>query len=88
MEFDKGDVVISTYGRDKGTVYIVIDIKNGRAYLVDGIQRKIESPKIKNFKHILKLNVKSSLICDKIKCNEKIPNPLIRKEVERIKQKI
>ena len=85
MEIKKGDVVVSTAGRDKGTLMIVFDtIGTDRVLLADGTFRRTDRPKLKKIKHILKLNIKSKLICDRMEYNEKIPNALLRREMKRI----
>ena len=89
MKYEIGDLVLSNAGRDKGSFLIVVGVlDNNLVFLADGKSRKIEKPKLKKIKHISKINVKSTLICDKIECNEKIPNALIRKEIERIKEEL
>ena len=89
MDYNVGDIVISKAGRDKGSFLVVIGfLDDDKLLLADGSLRKTENPKKKKIKHITKINAKSTLICDKIKCNEKIPNALIRKEIERIKEEI
>jgi len=89
MDYNFGDIVLSKAGRDKGSLLVVVGfLDDDKLLLADGKVRKIENPKRKKIKHIAQINVKSTLICDKIKCNEKIPNALIRKEIERIKEEI
>jgi ribosomal protein L14E/L6E/L27E len=48
----KGDVVKSLKGRDKGCIYVVINVENGMAELANGRNRKVENPKKKNAKHL------------------------------------
>lgn len=85
MDIKKGDVVLSTAGRDKGTVMVVMDtVGTDRILIADGTVRKADSPKLKKIKHILKLDIESSLICDRMECNEKIPNALLKREIRRI----
>ena len=48
----KGDVVKSLKGRDAGSIYAVILIKDGIAYLANGRNRTVENPKKKNAKHL------------------------------------
>ena len=48
----RGDVVKSLKGRDKGCIYAVIRIENGMAELANGRNRKVENPKKKNEKHL------------------------------------
>ncbi|MGO5358697.1 RNA-binding protein [Anaerofustis sp. LCP19S3_F7] len=89
MKYEIGDLVLSKAGRDKSSFLIVVGVLDDKmVFLADGKSRKIEKPKLKKIKHISKINVKSTLICDKIKYNEKIPNALIRKEIERIKEEL
>ena len=88
MDYDIGDIVISKAGRDKGKYLMVVGFTDDRILLADGKMRKIENPKCKKIKHISKKINKSTLICDKMKCNEKVPNALIRKEIERIKEDV
>ena len=49
-----GDVVKSTAGRDKDGFFLVIDLKDGFAYIADGKTRKIGNLKKKNVKHLIK----------------------------------
>lgn len=53
MNYEIGDVVISTAGRDCGQVFLVFDVKDDFVYVVNGKLRKISSPKKKNIKHIM-----------------------------------
>lgn len=46
------DIVFSLAGHDKGSVYIVLKLEDGRASLVDGKTRKLTNPKKKSLKHI------------------------------------
>ena len=48
----KGVVVKSLKGRDKGSIYVVIHVEGGIAYLANGRNRKVENPKKKNEKHL------------------------------------
>ena len=47
-----GDVVKSLKGRDKDSVYTIISIQGQIAYLANGRNRKVQSPKKKNQKHL------------------------------------
>lgn len=50
-----GDVVISLKGRDKDKPYLVCDIKEGFAFIVNGKDRKVSRQKKKNVKHLRKV---------------------------------
>ncbi|SES89359.1 KOW domain-containing RNA-binding protein [Anaerobranca gottschalkii] len=54
----KGILVRSKQGRDKDKIYLVLDVKDERVYLVDGKVRTIKRPKVKNPKHILPVSKK------------------------------
>ena len=50
-----GTICISTQGRDRGNIYAVIDPGTEDSpfvLVVDGIRRKLDSPKRKNIKHL------------------------------------
>lgn len=49
----KGMIVESLQGRDRGKLYAVSELLgDGRVAVVDGVKRPIASPKIKNVKHL------------------------------------
>ena len=52
MELKKGQVVLSLRGHDKGELFAVKDIANGKVLICDGKSRKLEKPKVKNVKHV------------------------------------
>lgn len=56
----QGDVVMATAGRDKGKYFLVVSVNGDRAYIVNGKSRKVKSPKLKNVKHLIKINAKGS----------------------------
>ena len=61
MEFEKGTVVISKAGRDKGYFMVVLDEADGYVIVADGKERPLDRPKRKNPKHLQKTNKKMSL---------------------------
>ncbi len=54
MQTVRGQIVASKAGHDEGRFFVVLEVKNGFAYLADGKERKLLSPKKKNLKHIVK----------------------------------
>lgn len=56
-EWQKGSVVVSTQGYDKGKVYVVLKANENRALLVDGNKRLVQNPKQKNLKHLRKADI-------------------------------
>lgn len=63
-----GQLVTSLAGRDKNTVFAVVKIEGEFVYLADGRQRKTETPKKKNARHIKK--TKASVDTALIDCNK------------------
>ncbi len=74
-----GDVVRSHAGRDKESYFFVTDVVGGYAMLVDGKQRKVETPKKKNMRHIAFITSEESRVRTKILRGEKLQNAEIRK---------
>lgn len=56
MDIEKGSLVYSRAGRDKGTLFVVVATEGDWVYLADGDIRRAEKPKKKRLKHINKTN--------------------------------
>ena len=54
MEFEKGQVVLSKAGRDKGRLLAVVRLEKNRVFLCDGKERPLEKAKAKNPRHVEK----------------------------------
>lgn len=52
MQLQKGMVVYSTAGKEKGGFYVVTAMEGGYVLLADGKRRTLEKPKRKNVRHI------------------------------------
>lgn len=52
MSVVKGSVVKSLAGRDQGSYFVAVAVKDRFVFIADGKERKLESPKRKNVKHI------------------------------------
>ena len=64
--FKVGDIVKSLSGHDQNRLFIVVGIdKNGYLAIIDGRYRKVDNPKVKNPKHLIKVANDLSII-DKI----------------------
>ena len=61
MNLLQGSVVRSDAGHDKGNYYIIVKAEEGYVYIADGKERKLETPKRKNIKHISMTNAKIDL---------------------------
>lgn len=56
MDITAGSIVFSKAGRDKGNVFLVLEVKNGFSYIADGSVRKVEKPKKKKLIHLQRTN--------------------------------
>ncbi len=79
-----GSIVLSLAGRDKGNFFIITDIKDNFAYIVDGKIHKVENPKLKKLKHLAEHEVLTGELSKKIKNKSKITN----QEVKRVLKKM
>lgn len=53
MQIEKADIVLSVAGHDKGKLFFVLDVKDGKCFLANGkTGRMAEKPKIKSLKHL------------------------------------
>ena len=52
MDIKAGCVVLSSAGHDKGRFMLVVGACGGRILVADGKERKLDSPKKKNIKHV------------------------------------
>lgn len=52
MEIITGSVVKSKAGHDKELFFVALEVKDGRALIADGRERRVEKPKLKNLKHL------------------------------------
>jgi ribosomal protein L14E/L6E/L27E len=74
MDFEKGQVVLSLKGHDKGELFVVKEIAKVRILLCDGKSRKLEKPKAKNVKHVALTGV--TLDKDSMATNRKLRKTL------------
>lgn len=80
-----GQVVKSIQGRDKGRFFIVVEVVDKEYLLiVDGDIRKTDKPKKKKIKHLVKLNILSEEVRERVLNNKKMNNAFIRRELERL----
>ncbi len=88
-KFSIGDIVKSMVGRDKDTIYLVVDVAEDRALLVDGRARKIKNPKRKNIKHIKKvLSEGEKTLAERIRAGIPTGNERVFKSIKTATEKI
>lgn len=49
---ETGSLVKAVSGRDKDKYFVVVEVNDAYVMIVDGDSRKINSPKLKNVKHV------------------------------------
>lgn len=52
MEVQRGQIMRSLAGHDKGDFQVVVKLESTFAYMADGKRRKLEDPKKKKLKHL------------------------------------
>lgn len=78
-----GQVVKSRAGRDKGRIFLVLDIRDDQSvFVVDGDLRKLDNPKLKKIKHLIVYNTVLQELSYKLENKVKINNAYIRKLLE------
>ena len=78
-----GQVVKSRAGRDKGNIFLVVDVVDDEYVLIsDGDIRKLDNPKKKKIKHLIVYSTVVDELNEKILGGIKINNAYIRKLLE------
>lgn len=86
-EIKIGDVAVSTAGRDKGRIYLVIGTCDLGATVVNGRNVSAEKPKSKNFKHLKKASdADLSELALKIACGEPVGKERIFRALKKAAQ--
>ena len=74
----KGSVVLAKAGKEKGELFIVVNLDDKYAYLSDGKRLKASKPKKKSFKHLKLIDCEVISEAELLDQNERI-NAKIRK---------
>ena len=82
-----GDVVRSKNGRFKGEFFVVVSLDGDYAYLVNGKQRKMDSPKRKKIKHLEFGIGHSNHIGEKLEVGSKVTNNEVRITINSIDER-
>ena len=59
---EKGNIVKSLSGHDKGGFFVCLDADEKFAIIADGKERKLEKPKKKNLKHLAKTSASVNVL--------------------------
>ena len=76
-----GKIVFSNAGRDKGKYLVVINCDENYVWVADGKERKLETPKRKNIKHI-------SLTADSLNPDQLKSNKSLKKAIAAYKDTV
>ena len=75
------DVVVSTAGRDEGSLFYVLEADETYLLLADGKGRRIEKPKRKKRKHTTKVLRSETRVAEKLRTGDKVLNSELRKDL-------
>lgn len=73
-----GSVVLAKAGKEKGELFVVVDIDENYAYIANGKRLRAAKPKKKSFKHLKQIDVSPLSREDVQETNERV-NARIRK---------
>ena len=80
------DVVISTAGRDQGSLFYVLEADDVYLTLANGKDRRIEKPKRKKRKHTNKVLRSETRVAEKLRHGDKVLNSELRKDLAYLSQ--
>ena len=75
------DVVVSTAGRDAGSLFYVLEADDTYLLLADGKGRRIEKPKRKKRKHTSKVLRSETRVAEKLRAGDKVLNSELRRDL-------
>lgn len=78
-----GDVVKSVAGHDADKLFVVTGTEKGFVLLCNGKDRKVQKPKRKKIKHIIKTEVRFTWISES---PERVNNTSIRKALSKVRK--
>ena len=75
------DVVLSTTGRDRGSLFYVIGTKDAYLLLANGKDRTLDKPKLKKQKHVQKVLRSETRVAEKLRNGDKVLNSELRRDL-------
>lgn len=79
---DIGYLVKSLAGRDKGTIYVIVDQQKEYVYLSDGKYHPLQKPKKKNKKHVQFIHYQDENITKKLNNQEVVREEEIKRLIK------
>ena len=80
-DFTIADVVVTTAGRDAGSLFYVLETDGIWLTLVNGKDRRIEKPKRKKCKHVKKVLRSETRVAEKLRSGDKVLNSELRRDL-------
>ena len=80
-ELTIADVVVTTAGRDAGSLFYVLETDGIWLTLVNGRDRRIEKPKRKKCKHTQKVLRSETRVAEKLRSGDKVLNSELRRDL-------
>ena len=75
------DLVISTAGRDQGSLYYCVGREGHYVMLANGTNRTLETPKKKSLRHIQKVLRSDTHVAQRLRAGDKVLNSELRKDL-------
>ena len=79
MDLRRGDVVHSLAGHDKDDLFCVVSTEGGTVLLANGKERKLNSPKRKNVKHVQRAGTSDHPVFLRLSLGEPVGDNELRK---------
>ena len=75
------DLVVSTAGRDQGTLYYCVGTQERYVMLANGKNRTLDAPKKKLLRHVQKGLRSDTKVAQKLRAGDKVLNSELRKDL-------
>ena len=80
------DLVISTAGRDQGSLYYCIGKDERHVMLANGKNRTLDAPKKKLLRHVQKVLRSETRVAEKLRSGDKVLNSELRRDLAYLSQ--
>ena len=80
-EVNISDLVVSTAGRDQGSLYYCVGNDGRFVMLVNGKDRTLDKPKRKSLRHVRKVLRSETRVADKLRAGDKVLNSELRRDL-------
>ena len=82
------DLVVSTAGRDQGTLYYCVGTQERYVMLANGKNRTLDAPKKKLLRHVQKVLRSDTKVAQKLRAGDKVLNSELRKDLAYLSQEM